>query len=70
MCQNSWGKHWGNNGKFILPYATKFCEARGIVDYEIGDTIIKRSHTGTWWNIFYKCINTIVNMIQKLIDKK
>lgn len=70
LCQNSWGKDWGDKGRFIVPYETKFREARGIVDYNnLTTNDIKRHHTGGMWNALYKAFNFIVNMINKIIKK-
>lgn len=30
--QNSWGTSWGNQGRAVLPYATKLSEAYGVID--------------------------------------
>ena len=70
LCQNSWGKYWGDSGKFIIPYETTFTEARGIVDYKTPSTKdVKKHHNGTWWNILYKAVNIFVNFILKIIRK-
>ena len=71
LCQNSWGKYWGNRGRFIVPYNIKFREARGIIDHKNPreNDDIKRYHTGSWWNTLYKAVNAVVNLVYKIIYK-
>lgn len=70
-CQNSWGKTWGKGGKFFVPNNIKFNEARGFVDCDGCGThddihVPKRN----WlFDIFYKGINVLVNIVYKLIYK-
>ena len=64
LCQNSWGKNWGDGGRFILPYSVKFTEARGFVDWN-GEDELKEPSTGGLWNIIYKMINGLANMVRK-----
>lgn len=68
LCQNSWGKSWGKEGKFILPYSIKFTEARGIVDWN-GTDELKEPSTDGIWNAIYKLLNGLVNLIYKFINK-
>lgn len=65
LCQNSWGSNWGNGGRFILPYDISFSEARGIIDCEDHGEDIQKTNRGFLWNIIYKIINFIVNLIKK-----
>lgn len=62
-CQNSWGKYWGNGGRFTAPYAIKIQEARCFVD-EVDTKIIipKRNQI---LDIIYKIINFILNIFRK-----
>lgn len=69
LCQNSWGNIWGNDGRFILPYDITFTEARGIIDCKDHSGDIQESKHGFLWDIFYKIINGIVNLIWPLIKK-
>jgi C1A family cysteine protease len=68
LCQNSWGESWGFNGKFILPYAMSFTEARGIEDYdnrldEEDDPIKEPSFVATL-KVVYMIINKILNFFK------
>lgn len=62
LCQNSWGASWKGNGKFVLPYETKFREAWSFVDAE-NDDIIKPPR-GKFFDFCYKIINTIINFFR------
>lgn len=59
-CGNS---HWGNKGRFIIPFDFKFSEIWGITD-NITDDIVtpKRSKIR---DVFYKIYNAIVNLFIK-----
>ena len=63
LCQNSWGKNWGNGGRFISPYSIPIKEARCFVD-EVDTTVIipKRNN---FLDIIYKIINFILNIFKK-----
>lgn len=60
LCQNSWGKLWGNKGRFILPYKHGFREAWSFVDAENND-IHKPMHNKIL-DVIYRAINFIVNL--------
>ena len=63
LCQNSWGKNWGNNGRFTLPYSIGVAEAKGLVDAEDSQLVIPKR--GVLLDIIYKIINFIINIIKK-----
>ena len=63
MCQNSWGKLWGNNGRFILPYTHGFREAWSFVDAKNSD--IHKPRRNTLLDILYKFLNFVINAIRK-----
>ena len=63
LCQNSWGKNWGNNGRFILPYEYKFVEAWSFVDSKNND--VYKPKQNKFLNIIYKIINFIINLFNK-----
>jgi C1A family cysteine protease len=67
-CQNSWGKDWGKDGRFFVPNNIKLREARGFVDWN-GTDELKEPRTDGIFNFLYKCLNGIVNFIQKLINR-
>lgn len=66
-CLNSWGKSWGKDGRFLVPYDIKVTEARGFVDFvnDINIDDIVEPKQNKILNIFYKCINFILNLIKK-----
>ena len=63
LCQNSWGRTWGNNGRFILPYEIKIKEARGLVDME-NTVYISPKKPGGLWNLLYKFLNMFINLFR------
>lgn len=66
LCQNSWGRNWNGDGKFIYPYEEQFTELWSFVD-ATNDDIYKPPMTNSWINTIYKFINMIINMFR---DKK
>lgn len=62
LCQNSWGKLWGDGGRFILPYSIPVAEAKGLVD-EVDDSIIAPKRNA-FLDIIYKIINFILNIFK------
>lgn len=72
LIQNSWGRNWGNGGKFILPYTYKIAEAWSIVDGEQDidknsndDLHVIKPKRGTFMDLIYKIINAICNFFSK-----
>lgn len=63
LCQNSWGRNWNGDGKFIYPYDEKLCEAWLFVDAENTNELHIPYTTG-WLNYIYKIINFIINLIK------
>jgi hypothetical protein len=63
ICQNSWGRSWNSDGKFIYPFEEEFTELWSFVDAANEDVIIpKRNH---WTNYIYKFFNYIINIIKR-----
>ena len=60
LCQNSWGKYWGNKGRFILPYEHGFREAWSFVDANNGD--IRKPVQNSLFDVIYRAINFIINI--------
>lgn len=63
LCQNSWGKNWGNKGRFILPYNYGFNEAWSFVDAKNSD--VYKPKRNAIFDIIYKVINFISNLLKK-----
>lgn len=63
LCQNSWGKHWGNKGRFILPYEYGIREAWSFVDAKNDD--IYKPRRNTLFDVVYTLFNAIVNFFKK-----
>ena len=68
LVHNSWGKSWGNNGKFIVPFDFKWTEAWAIIDNIAGENIVRP--TDSWFiKTFFKVINKVINILNKLVKK-
>ena len=65
LCQNSWGKNWGNKGRFILPYDFKITEARGLVDFD-NDIFVAPPKKNKFIDMAYKIANFIINLLKKM----
>lgn len=63
LCQNSWGKKWGNGGRFIMPYRYGFVDAWSFVDAENSD--VYKPRRNTLFDIFYKLLNSMINFFRK-----
>lgn len=65
LCQNSWGKNWGNKGRFILPYDFKITEARGLVDFE-NTNFVTPPKKNKFIDMAYKLVNFLINLLRKM----
>jgi hypothetical protein len=63
LVQNSWGKLYGWDGRFILPFDFQLNEMWGIAD-DITEEFIKPKRNA-WLDIIYKIINAFVNVFKK-----
>jgi C1A family cysteine protease len=63
VAQNSWGKGYGNGGRFILPYEITVREAWQWIDAE-SDDIVKPSRNN-FLDVIYKIINYIINFFNR-----
>lgn len=59
LCQNSWGKRWGNKGRFVLPYEFNLEEAWVFTDE------IKSKPMPKKLNWLYKILNWLLNLLSK-----
>jgi C1A family cysteine protease len=62
LCQNSWGKYWGNGGRFILPYEHGFREAWSFVDAKNSD--IYKPKRNNVFDVMYKILNFVINLFK------
>lgn len=65
LIQNSWGRGWGRNGMFILPFDFEWNEAWAITDDIIDDDTIIRPAEKWYIKLFNKIINFIVRTFRK-----
>ena len=61
LCQNSWGKNWQGDGRFVLPFGD-VREAWSFVDAENDD--VNKPKQNFIFDIFYKLINAIINYLK------
>jgi C1A family cysteine protease len=65
LVHNSWGKRWGRDGKFIIPFDFSFNEMWAVVDNIVDDgSIVKPTEKNVFIRIFSKVINFIVNLFK------
>lgn len=59
--QNSWGSHWGDNGRFIWPYEYEIREAYSVVDEFVSNLDIKRPFKAKteFGKFLVRCLNKI-----------
>lgn len=69
LIQNSWGKHWGKGGRFILPYEIKIQEARGLIDLD-NDEYLPPKKLNAFMDFLYKSFNYLVNFFKDMFKGK
>ena len=64
LVQNSWGKLWGQNGRFVVPFDFKWTEAWAVTDTIVnGEELIKPQDN--WFiKLFSKLINWFLNLFK------
>lgn len=65
LCQNSWGKNWNGDGRFIYPFNSPIAEAWSFVDKTNSDVVIPKNNLV--FNRLYKIINLILNLLKRFI---
>lgn len=66
LVHNSWGKNWGQKGRFVVPFDFKWREAWAITDKIIGEGDVVRPADNWFIRIFSPIINKIVNFFRKV----
>lgn len=69
LVHNSWGRGWGQNGKFVVPFDFKWTEAWAVVDNITLDENIIRPEDNWFIRTFGNLINKIVNFFRNLSKK-
>lgn len=69
LVHNSWGKTWGKNGKFVVPFDFKWSEAWAVTDKIIGEGDVVRPTDNWFVKTFSKAINSVVNFFRKVFKK-
>ena len=69
LVHNSWGRSWGQQGKFVVPFDFKWREAWAIVDNIEGEGDIVRPEDNWFVKTFSTIINAIANFFRKLFKK-
>jgi C1A family cysteine protease len=65
LVQNSWGKSWGQGGRFVVPFDFKWAEAWAVTDNVVnGESLIKPQDNWFIW-AFSKFINWLLNLFHK-----
>lgn len=64
LVHNSWGKYWGKQGKFIVPFNFEWNEAWAVTDTIVNNDDIKKPNWFT--KLFSKVINWFKNLFGSL----
>ena len=65
LVQNSWGKNWGQDGRFVVPFDFKWQEAWSVTDNVVdGVDVIKPSDKNIFIRLFYRIINFFANLFK------
>ena len=69
LVHNSWGKNWGQKGKFVVPFDFKWNETWAIIDTIEGEEGVVRPEDTWFVRTFSSVINAIANFFRKLFKK-
>lgn len=69
LIQNSWGRIFAGDGRFVLPYSSPFREAKGVVDMPNEGDIVVPSHDNKIWDFILKLVSAVVNFLRGLAGK-
>lgn len=70
LCQNSWGKLWGNKGYFILPYEHSVREAYSFIDVDNDEELKNLDNINPNKNKLLDAICKLVNWVVNLFKRK
>ena len=65
LVHNSWGKSWGNNGRFIVPFDFDWKETWSVTDNIVGDKDVIKPSENVFVKLFYRIINFFANLFKK-----
>jgi hypothetical protein len=65
LVQNSWGRGWGQKGKFVVPFDFKWNEAWLVTDDIIENDDLVRPEEKWYVRVFHKIINFFANLFRK-----
>ena len=69
--QNSWGAHWGNKGRIIIPYGVPFKEVWGVKDAEsTSSLIIKKPFKTKFGEKVAKLLNNVGLFVYNVFHKE
>jgi hypothetical protein len=69
LVHNSWGRNWGQKGKFVVPFDFKWNEAWAIIDNIEGEGDIVRPEDNWFIRTFSTVINAVAKFFRKLFKK-
>lgn len=69
LVHNSWGRSWGQGGRFVVPFDFKWREAWAVTDNIINEGELKKPEENWWIKTFRPIINFFGNLFRKLAKK-
>jgi hypothetical protein len=65
LVQNSWGKYWGQDGCFVVPFDFKWSEAWAVTDTVMGEGDYIDPQENWFIRVFGKFFNWFLNLFRK-----